>query len=1271
MQMGQTDLGAPETGPSAVGSVDPSTGAFGTSIPFALPTARGSVQPTLSLDYSSSGPRGEGGIGWSLSLPSIERHNSSGAPQYTNDPAQGARINPQTQDLFTFAGQALVPICFLPSDFPQCASNKRSPNQEKMPTWAGPGWHYYRLETETGSLLRFFWSPNHQTWVVQKPDGSTMEFGVPQDDPSDVGGTDTDPVGTAALAAAAVWPNPALPATFRFNLVRQYDAQRIPGTTHPANLIKYKWAKLAQPGTNQPLPDDAGSGTDPAFRTSLTDIYDTPKVGDSAPSPGSFAHHVHLNYVDDPTWMVPNSSPVWKARPVMRLTGVDVTSQTFAGAATREQVRRYVLSYIYDWNEYELHQVQLDGWCSSGDPVEDPTTSLLPPEPANPVCGVPGASGTTWPPPTTFSYYSGGGATVPAPPFPTFYKMPNVDVGGYAAGAVTLPTLLDLNADGMPDIVNPPANSSGLQTVELNSVNTPLNSWTALPISLLHPTLGVTSNTISPWSSSYAGGAFLNDSHVNTTWFDPAWFASQTASKLTSPGVSYVTYSPVFSSPSSMDWGAPVEQTLASVFPGCLQNCVKEEGCASQDCGTICAQGSRYAGCDQKLATLDVDGDGLQDLVVASAYGVGADPHHVFDQSTESYSTSLNVKFTQRGINGTVAPFAAPGPQETTSWNYYSGDPVQVNDQPNFCVESVTDAAHFLTALPWTMGDINGDGLPDFIALVHTNSPVTNEIQVYFGHGDGVFGQCDPGPHLSNVSSDSVACLCGAAKNALGISTTWSPINSQNAKLNAQFHDVDGDGLADAIVPSSDGFDVYINMAGNAFPGPSIHVSAAAALGWTDTSSTSSWQSRVYLFADMNGSGVDDVVIADTAGNIGYVDVLGGARPGLIHSITATSGATTTVQYQDLPSLSRAATATGYPWLTQSAESRYIVTQIALSDETPGVTSPPIVTTYTYRDPMYDARDREFVGFTSVEAVTAGDATSPSMHVKTTFYQSFCDSSYVGKSCSQTADYPSRSLRGLPILTDTFGDQSANSDGSVGGAVLSTVHRGFSEQTLYSGLDGRNVHRVWAGVTDTYWYDNTSTVYRSISTSLVDVTVDGTASTQLTFVTNNAALRTETSYAPDPWGMDSVSDDLGRVDASGNSMDGRIRTISQSLPAPLDTVDYWIWRAQSVTDEGLDANFNVSGVPRSASYTYDSRGNVLLVQAQLVGTIPMMRATVVSGAGEGGAPPSTLAPPGASADGQPFQGLCHVGPSDPLPTLWDPSVVESRRVLSIVSDFVH
>ena len=53
IQQGQTGLGIPETGAAAAlqpnWSVDPSTGSFSASVPFVLPRARGSVQPSLAL----------------------------------------------------------------------------------------------------------------------------------------------------------------------------------------------------------------------------------------------------------------------------------------------------------------------------------------------------------------------------------------------------------------------------------------------------------------------------------------------------------------------------------------------------------------------------------------------------------------------------------------------------------------------------------------------------------------------------------------------------------------------------------------------------------------------------------------------------------------------------------------------------------------------------------------------------------------------------------------------------------------------------------------------------------------------------------------------------------------------------------------------------------------------------------------------------------------------------------------------------------------------
>ena len=502
VQEGQTRLGAPETGPNAgaplaTGAVDPATGAFTATIPFALPAARGDVQPSLALVYSSSAPVGVGGLGWSLNLPTIERHNLSGLPQYANDPFRGEPINPAIQDRFTFSGQPLVPVCTVGAGTGSCSPiNQRAP--EAMPTWATGGWHYYRLEGETGANYRFFWSPDHQTWVVQQPSGATMEFGVPQDNAADTGGVDTDRQATAANAAAG---GSGLPAVFRWNLVRSYDVQRLPSSSHPTNIIEYSWAKL--PGiTGLELVSD------------LVDIYDTPKVGDTSPAPTSFAHHTHLRYSP---FGISYHTKVARERHSHQLQGVDVTSQTYAGGGPREQVRRYVLSYTTVGMQIQLQQVQLDGWCAQGDPTEDPTTYLLPASTTTPACGT-GPSNQAWLATTTFTYSSATNS-------PTFTKLPQV----FNARPPTPPTILDVNADSLPDLLDGlPASQNSLdQTVWLNSAasGASLNTWTSGSMTMNSPTLDAAAYAMDPFANNYASGAFPYDGHVNGLWFDANWTA--------------------------------------------------------------------------------------------------------------------------------------------------------------------------------------------------------------------------------------------------------------------------------------------------------------------------------------------------------------------------------------------------------------------------------------------------------------------------------------------------------------------------------------------------------------------------------------------------------------------------------------------------------------------------------------------------------------------------------------------------------------------------
>src|SRR5262249_35335383 len=148
--------------------------------PISLEHARGSVQPSVSLSYSSGGGHGVAGVGWDLGVPFIARQTDRGLPLYDDR----AAWHPQ-QDRFVFNnGQELVPICTLPD----CASALLP--GEVMPSW-GSGWQYFRSRVE-GGYLRFFWSPDHKTWRIQNKTGESMELGVPLDG-SDAGALETDP----------------------------------------------------------------------------------------------------------------------------------------------------------------------------------------------------------------------------------------------------------------------------------------------------------------------------------------------------------------------------------------------------------------------------------------------------------------------------------------------------------------------------------------------------------------------------------------------------------------------------------------------------------------------------------------------------------------------------------------------------------------------------------------------------------------------------------------------------------------------------------------------------------------------------------------------------------------------------------------------------------------------------------------------------------------------------------------------------------------------
>jgi RHS repeat-associated protein len=322
-----------------------STGIASFSLPFSLPPARGGAQPSLALSYSSASGSGVAGVGWDASVPFIARQTDRGTPRY--DDRADYWVG---QDRFVYnGGQELVPICTVGGTSASLTCASALPGEE-MPTWS-LGSQYFRPRVE-GSFLRFFWSPNHQTWRVQDKSGVTMEFGVPLDGSNYRGG---------------LLVNPENGKVARWGLVRQYDTQGaanpLTAETNPApnNVVIYRYHPA-----------------EPALL--LTDIYDTsPAAAPTSSDPSKFAHHTRLHYEERPD---PSTSYNWgfKLQRQLRLKRVDVTSSTFNFGTTRlrQQLRRYHLSYEGDLRTSLLSSVQLEGRCGGSEDFENQAPSEQP-----------------------------------------------------------------------------------------------------------------------------------------------------------------------------------------------------------------------------------------------------------------------------------------------------------------------------------------------------------------------------------------------------------------------------------------------------------------------------------------------------------------------------------------------------------------------------------------------------------------------------------------------------------------------------------------------------------------------------------------------------------------------------------------------------------------------------------------------------------------------------------------------------------------------------
>lgn len=136
------------------------TGTSSYNVKLVVPPGRNGFAPDVVLSYNSGFGNGVAGAGWRLSIPYIQRKTDKGMPYYTDWPVGDGKDNNgdgQVDEFDEFDTYIYV--------------GAEAEGEEFVPVAPGQ----FRLEIE-GAFLRL--QRVQDSWVVQRPDGTTLKFGT-------------------------------------------------------------------------------------------------------------------------------------------------------------------------------------------------------------------------------------------------------------------------------------------------------------------------------------------------------------------------------------------------------------------------------------------------------------------------------------------------------------------------------------------------------------------------------------------------------------------------------------------------------------------------------------------------------------------------------------------------------------------------------------------------------------------------------------------------------------------------------------------------------------------------------------------------------------------------------------------------------------------------------------------------------------------------------------------------------------------------------------
>lgn len=549
------------------------------------------------------------------------------------------------------------------------------------------------------------------------------------------------------------------------------------------------------------------------------------------------------------------------------------------------------------------------------------------------------------------------------------------------------------------------------------------------------------------------------------------------------------------------------------------------------------------------LRSVDVDGDGLVDVVstkgdsIETFFALGRYPG-----GDGQFGTARRTSATQAEISNEPVRTCLPR------------DPSDVR---------FSDASR-----EYRLADMNGDGLPDIVRVR------ANAVAYWPGRGDGNWGAagCDDPARLVAMGTTSPD-LQPAAEDAIRIA------------------DINGDGLDDLVQVGSNAVDVWLNLKGK---------------GWSAMATVSApgfdqFRSELFQVADLNGNGTKDLVWAEADG-MKYIDLTGPIRPGLLRQLQSGLGVTSSVDYVSSTQAMLAAANAGRAWATAMPTVVYVAAKTSATNglQIAGASVQTQTVQYTFRDPAFDYRQREFRGFKNTE-VKSGSATGTTFEITSTEQLvGECSDEIASDGvddCSPRArdrDNPNEALKGLEAWSDVRNEANV---------FQRTSLHSYALRTLYTGLDGRKVTQAFENGSESWAYDTAPFTPAASNVSVVVAkrqAANGTLTNLITLtVPRRASLGTARLAAAsnvDGFGNALVSSRLGVVDVD------ETLTNTQTYGRPTGEPTGWLYRPMTQT---LSGSKHAGWTPILKS-EYDVAGQVIRQSAVLAGTVSLQ--TAVAGA---------------------------------------------------------